>query len=425
MRDGNTHKNQLISHFYMILLFAWRYFKGKKSTQAVQIISWVSILAMAVGTAALIIVLSVFNGFESFIKNLYSDFYPQVKITALKGKAFHTNDSLLFQLKNIEGVESISTSLEENVLFSYEENQVIATLKGIDTAYNHVTNMTKNVRYGKMDFTTYDEIPPIVLGIGISNRLGASDESPLPINCYSFKKGTSTSFIDMAQAYNSNYFNVTGVYFLQEEIDNQYAFAPLHLVQDLTQNEQKISSIEVSFNSTSKQSKIEQEIKQLSANYQLKAETRYEQNKTLYFILKSERWAVYAILTLMLIIASFNIIGSLSMLVIEKQKDISILKAMGMQNSQLKNIFMATGILLSTIGAGIGCVLATIICLLQQHFGFVKLGGSGSFLIDAYPVKMKWEDYFLVMFTVIVIAAIASIIPSIKASNKPIELRVK
>jgi lipoprotein-releasing system permease protein len=127
----------------------------------------------------------------------------------------------------------------------------------------------------------------------------------------------------------------------------------------------------------------------------------------------------------MLIIASFNIIGSLSMLVIEKQKDISILKAMGMQHGHIRNIFMATGILLSTIGAGIGCVLATSVCILQQQFGFIKLGGSGSFLIDAYPVKMKWEDFLLVMLTVIVIAAIASIIPSIKAASKPIELRVK
>lgn len=409
----------------MTLLFAWRYFKGKKSTQAVQIISWVSILAMAVGTAALIIVLSVFNGFESFIKNLYSDFYPKIKITAIEGKTFIPNDRLLVRLKNIQGLQSISTSLEDNVLFSYEENQVIATLKGIDTAYNHVTNMNKNVRYGKMDFTSVEDIAPIVLGIGISNRLGASDESPLPINCYSFKKGTSTSFLDMAQAYNSSYFSVTGVYYLQEEIDNKYAFAPLHIVQELTQNVDKISSIEISFSKDAKQASLEKEVKQLSAQYHLKAETRYEQNKTLYFILESERWAVYAILTLMLIIASFNIIGSLSMLVIEKQKDISILKAMGMQHGHIRNIFMATGILLSTIGAGIGCILATSVCILQQQFGFIKLGGSGSFLIDAYPVKMKWEDFLLVMLTVIVIAAIASIIPSIKASKKPIELRVK
>jgi lipoprotein-releasing system permease protein len=127
----------------------------------------------------------------------------------------------------------------------------------------------------------------------------------------------------------------------------------------------------------------------------------------------------------MLLIASFNILGSLSMLVLEKQKDISILKAMGMQNSQIKKIFMATGILLSIIGASIGCLLATIICIVQQHFGLVKLGGNGSFLIEAYPVKMKWEDFILVMITVIIIASVASIIPSIKAAKKPIELSVK
>lgn len=409
----------------MVLQFAWRYFKGKKSTQAIQLISWVSVLAMAIGTAALIIVLSVFNGFESFIKNLYSDFYPQLKITSVKGKTFEENNNLIYQLKNIKGVETISKTLNEKVLFSYDENQVIATLKGIDTNYNHVTNMNKNVRYGKMDFIKDSALVPIVLGIGISNRLGASEESPLPINCYSFKKESSNSIMDMAQAYNSNYFSVTGVYYLQEDIDNQYAFAPLETVQLLSQHEHELSALEISFSKDANEQDIQQTINKFIAPYGLQSATRYEQNKTLYFILKSERWAVYSILSLMLLIASFNIIGSLSMLVIEKQKDISILKAMGMQNSQIKKIFMATGILLSVIGASIGCLLATIVCFLQQQFGIVKLGGNGSFLIEAYPVKMKIEDFVLVMITVVIIATLASLIPSMKASKRPIELSVK
>jgi lipoprotein-releasing system permease protein len=409
----------------MVLQFAWRYFKGKKSTQAIQIISWVSVLAMAVGTAALIIVLSVFNGFESFIKNLYSDFYPQLKITSVIGKSFEENDALILQLKSIKGIQTISKTLNEKVLFSYDENQVIATLKGIDTNYNHVTSMNKNVRYGKMDFIKDSALVPIVLGIGISNRLGASEESPLPINCYSFKKESSNSIMDITQAYNSNYFTVTGVYYLQEDIDNQYAFAPLKTVQLLSQHEHQLNALEISFSKDVNEQDIQQIINTLIEPYGLQSATRYEQNKTLYFILKSERWAVYAILSLMLLIASFNILGSLSMLVLEKQKDISILKAMGMQNSQIKKIFMATGILLSIIGASIGCLLATIICIVQQHFGLVKLGGNGSFLIEAYPVKMKWEDFILVMITVIIIASVASIIPSIKAAKKPIELSVK
>lgn len=408
----------------MILQFAWRYIMGKKSTQAVQIISWVSVLAMAVGTAALIVVLSVFNGFEFFIKNLYSDFYPALKITAIKGKNFSDQDSIYQVLKNTKGIHSISKTLEEKVLFSYEDNQIIGTLKGIDTAYLNVTHINKNIRDGYMSLSDSNELANIVLGVGMSNRLGISDISILPLNCYSFKK-ESNSIMDMAQAYNNTYFTVTGVYYLQEEIDNQFAFASLNIVQQLTQNENNISSLELSFEPNADIEKIQKQLNPFLIKFGLTSATRYEQNKTLYFILKSERWAVYAILTLMLIIASFNIVGSLSMLVIEKQKDIAILKAMGMQNSQIKKIFLTTGIFLSVLGASIGCILAATICIVQQQFGLVKLGGSGSFLIEAYPVKMLAGDFVLVMTTVVVIAIFASWIPSVKASKKPIELRVK
>lgn len=406
----------------MILQFAWRYFKGKKSTQAIQIISWVSVMAMAVGTAALLIVLSVFNGFEDFIKKLYSDFYPQVKVSPVSGKTFQDDSVLIYQIKSIEGIKAVSKTLEHKVLFSYEENQVIATIKGIDNAYNSVTRMKDNIRFGKMDFSLPSELSPIVLGLGLSNRLGASDESILPINCYSFKK-ESGSMVDLGQPYNNTYFTITGVFGLQEEIDNQFALAPLDIAQQLSKNENKLSAYEIAFTEKADQKNVLNKLSQLCAKYNLKAETRYEQNKTLYFILSSERWAVYAILTLMLLIASFNIIGSLSMLVIDKQKDIAILKTMGMENNTIRKIFLSTGVLLSLIGGALGSLIAVIVCVLQQQFGFVKLGGSGSFLIDAYPVEMKWTDFVLVLITVIIISLLASLIPSIKASRKPVSLR--
>ena len=406
----------------MILQFAWRYFKGKKSTQAIQIISWVSVMAMAVGTAALLIVLSVFNGFEDFIKKLYSDFYPQVKVSPMSGKTFQDDSVLIYQIKSIEGIKAVSKTLEHKVLFSYEENQVIATIKGIDTAYNSVTRMKDNIRFGKMDFSLPSELSPIVMGLGLSNRLGASDESILPINCYSFKK-ESGSMMDLGQPYNNTYFTITGVFGLQEEIDNQFALAPLDITQQLSENENKISAYEIAFTEEADQKKALKKLSQLCTKYNLKAETRYEQNKTLYFILSSERWAVYAILTLMLLIASFNIIGSLSMLVIDKQKDIAILKTMGMENNRIRKIFLSTGVLLSLIGGALGSLIAVIVCVLQQQFGFVKLGGSGSFLIDAYPVEMKLTDFILVFITVIIISLLASLIPSIKASRRPVSLR--
>jgi lipoprotein-releasing system permease protein len=410
----------------MILIFAWRYLKGKKSTQAVQIISWVSVAAMAVGTAALIIVLSVFNGFEGFIKELYSDFYPEIKISASVGKNFQFSAENKFKLNSIKSIQSVSYSLEEKILMAHDETQMIGIIKGVDEQYDEVTNFTKHIKYGKAYFKDVaNEFPKIVLGLGVSNKLSVNEQSALPMNCYAFKKNAAFNSLNPDAVYSSSLYQVSGVYLLQDVIDNQYGFASLESVQNLTDKPNELSSIELKLKNNANADDVKASLQQLFKSQPFKIETRLEQNRTLYFVLKSERWAVYAILTLMLIIASFNIIGSLSMLVIEKEKDIAILKTMGMQNNIIQKIFLSTGVLLSMLGAVIGCILALVICLLQQHFGFVKLGSGDSFLINAYPVKLHVFDFVLVLATVVFIAALASLIPSIKASKKEITLRVK
>jgi lipoprotein-releasing system permease protein len=409
----------------MIFKFAWRYLFGKKSTQAINIISWVSIIAMAVSTAALIIVLSVFNGFEFFIKDLYTDFYPEIKITAIQGKTFNFDSTFEIEIAKLNNIQYVSKSLEDKVLFLNNETQVIANLKGIDTTYYHTSNFQHNIHFGGLNDTLPDEYSPIVLGLGVSNRLGANEESGIPIQCYSFKSDQQGINLDPTNIYNTQLFLVTGIYALQEEIDNQYAFAPLSVVQSLTEKYNQFSSLELKLNNPNEGDIVKKQLQPLLAKYQLKAETRYEQNKTLYFILKSERWAVFAILTLMLIIASFNIIGSLSMLVIEKEKDISILKTMGMTNYKIKSIFLSTGVFISLFGASLGAALALLICLLQQHFKLIKLGSEGSFLIEAYPVKLQLVDFIMIFATVLIISILASWIPAIKASKKEIELRVR
>lgn len=408
----------------MIFTFAWRYLKGKKSTQAVQVISWVSVLAMAVGSAALIIVLSVFNGFEGFIKELYSDFYPEIKIMASVGKNFIFLEKE--KLKSVQEIQYTSYSLEEKILMAYDETQIIGILKGVDIEYDSVTNFSKHIKYGKAYFNDIEnEVPKIVLGLGVSNKLSVNEQSALPISCYAFKKNAAFNSIDPNDIYTSSLYQVSGVYLLQDVIDNQYGFASLQSVQNLTDKQNQYSSIEIKLKDNANVEVVKKKLQTILNNSSLKFETRLEQNRTLYFVLKSERWAVYAILTLMLIIASFNIISSLSMLVIEKEKDIAILKTMGMQNNMIQKIFLSTGVLLSMHGAVIGCILALVICLLQQQFGFVKLGSGDSFLIDAYPVKLSVWDFVLVLITVVIIASLASLIPSMKASNKGIELRVK
>jgi lipoprotein-releasing system permease protein len=377
---------------------------------------------MSIGTAALLIVLSVFNGFESFIKELYTGFYPDIKITAAQGSTF-TIDSVLYKhLNKISDIQVYSTCLDEKVLLTNHTTQVIATVKGVDEYYPDVTDFKKFVTYGTYDFNRDADIPPIILGIGLSNQLGATEETHLPISCYVFQQSGKT--INPLNAYQTSLFEVTGVYVLQEEIDQQYAIAPYAMISALSGKQGLASSVDVKLKPGASSSSVIKKINAMAGIQKYQVQNRYEQNQTLYFILKSERWAVYAILTLMLIIASFTIVGSMSMLVLDKQTDISMLKAMGMENKTIERIFMRTGVILAVTGAVIGSALAILICGLQQQFGWVKLAGGGdSFLIDAYPVDMVWTDFVLVFTTVICIAWVASFFPARKAARRQISLR--
>lgn len=408
----------------MILKFAWRYFRGKKSTQAIQIISWVSVVAMAVGTAALILVLSVFNGFESFIKDLYSNFYPDIKITSVVGNDFELQEPVFREIEKIKGIQFISKTLEQKALLTFEENQSVVTLKGVDANYDSVTQVVDDLQQEMSDMDSMQTLPLIALGLGVSNNLGADEETHFPINCYIFKKDANIS-LDPTQIYNTQPFVISALFKIQDEIDNEYAFTSLITLQELSEKYNAISSLEIKLVNDADEKETIKQLSKILGPHHLKAETRYEQNKTLFFILKSEGWAVYAILTMMLLIASFNIIGSLSMLVIEKEKDIAILKTMGMQNMGIRKIFIATGILISMTGALIGCVLAAIICFVQIQFGFVKWGDGDEFVATALPVKLNPLDFVLALGTVVVIAIIASWIPAVKASKKEIELRVR
>ena len=404
----------------MMFRIAWRYIWGSRSAQAVQIISWVSVLAMTVGSAALSLVLSVFNGFEHFIKQLYSDYYPEIRINATAGRTFSDDSVLQVMLRRTPEIRAVSRTLEEKVLFSFDGSQVIATLKGVDEKYPEVCAIRDHMQYG--DYALHDDaaLTPAVLGIGLANRLGTSNAVVLPLTAYSFRPSGPTA-MDLAQAYNSSYFAVEGLFGLQEEIDNQLALTNLKAVQDLSGREGEVSALEIALQHGANAKAVLRDLEPLLKKHNLKGQTRYEQNRTLYFILRSERWAVYAILTLMMAIASFNIVGSLSMLVIDKQRDIAILKAMGLQEAGLQRVFLYVGVLLALIGGAFGTLLAVAIALGQQYFGWVKLGGSGDFLMEAYPVRLQPLDFVLVLITVTCIAALASWVPARRAARRALD----
>jgi len=401
--------------------FAWRYFRSKKTTNAINVISWVSISAIAVGTAALLIILSVFNGFEGFIKDLYNSFYPEIKITASSGKTFESNYTIIKSLKEIDGIKAVSYCLEEKVLLNYGEDQAIVTLKGVDSQYNAVTQLTKSINYGMMDFSSNPNV--IVLGLGIANKLGASEQSLLPVTGYAFRN-TKGYNLNAINTFSQADFAVQGVFYLQDDIDETYAFAPLSTVQNLLGKSESYSSIEIALKEGVNSEKIQRQLKEALANQELTIATRYEQNKTLFMILSSERWAVYAILSLMLFIASFNIIGCLAMLILEKRKDIAILRTMGGQQVFIKKVFLSTSVLIALIGAGLGSLLAILFSVLQKNYGFLKLGDD-NFLVESYPVEMHWQDFVLIIVTVVIISLVSGYWPAKKAAEGAIELRVR
>ncbi|MBS4043122.1 MAG: ABC transporter permease [Chitinophagaceae bacterium] len=404
----------------MNFVFAWRYFKSKKTTNAINIIAWVSVTAIAVVTAAIIIVLSVFNGFEGLVKSLYSDFYADIKISSTQ-HSFQFKPEQFIQLKEINGVDYFSGIVEEKAILLNEGLQSIVVLKAVDTNYTSVNKIQQYVHRGEFKLGHQQE-PQIVLGAGIENALGVDVEHHYtPLLLYMPNRNSNKSITSL-EGFNSATINPVGTFLVQQEFDNKYVFTNLSFAQymlDFKENE--YTSIEILLSKNANPESVKKSLQQL-LGAAFKVETRYEQNSSLFKIMQVEKWFIYALLSLILAIAAFNIVGALTMLVLEKQKDIHILKAMGANEGLIRKIFLTEGIMLASIGGGIGILISIIICLLQQHFHFIKLEG-GTFIIDYYPVKMLLFDFILTIFTILFIAFVASWIPSAKAAKSLMQLK--
>ncbi len=406
----------------MYLTFAWRYFKAKKSTNAINIIAWVSVLAIATGTAALIILLSVFNGFEDLVKSLYANFYTDIRIAPANGKTISFSAQQLNRLKALTEISAYSLVMEEKALLQNGEFQSIIYLKGVDEAYGKVTGVARSIVRGRFELGTADT-PAAVLGAGIENAIGVqADRALVPLTIYLPKREINTELADPLQSLSADNINTSGTFVIQQDFDNKYVITNLGFVKRmLNLKSDEFGAVEISLQDPGNDQSAKKEIAKIfGSSYQI--QTRYEQNKSLYAVMRLEKWVIYGILSLILVVAAFTMIGALTMLVLEKQKDIQLLKALGTGNALIQKIFLSEGILLATVGGGLGVLLAILICWLQVHYKLVKLQGS-SFLIDHYPVKMVVGDFVLVLITVLTVAWIASWFPSRKASLQPIELR--
>lgn len=405
----------------MHFLFAWRYFKAKKTTNAINIIAWISILAMMIGTAALILVLSVFNGFEGLVKSLYSSFYTDLKVFPAQGKVLRLSPAQLEQIRKLDGVKAFSLVAEEKALVQNGEFQSIVMLKGVDSSYYRVAGVASNTVRGT--FTLGNEVnPALVLGAGVENALHVmADRNLLPMTVYLPDKQAGVN-TDLMRSVRSQNAVPTGVFMIQKDFDNKYAITNLDFIRQMSGlGADEAGALEIALTNPDAANRKMKELQDiLGKDY--KVLTRYLQNKDLYSVMRAEKWVIYAILCLILVVAAFNMIGALTMLVLEKRKDTMVLRALGANAGFIQRIFINEGFLLALIGGGLGMLTALIIALGQQHFHWLSLGG-GSFLIDYFPVELHLTDFILVGATVFLISLLASWIPASRAVREEEELR--
>lgn len=405
----------------MNFLFAWRYFKAKKTTNAINVISWISIVAIVIGTASLILVLSVFNGFEGLVKSLYSSFYPDLKVSPTSGKQIVLTPEQLQKLRSIHGVKSISLVVEEKALLKNGDYQSIINLKGVDDNFTSVTSVKEHIVKGEFNTGTANNAL-LVLGAGIENAVGVqSDRNLLPLTIYLPRKG-AVSLSDPFRSLSVDTINTAGTFLIQQDFDNKYAITNLAFVKNMLGMDADVyGAAEMAVNSNADAEEVQNAVKRfLGKDYVV--QNRFEQNASLYSVMQVEKWMIYAILSLILVVAAFNMIGALTMLVLEKKQDISVLHALGADRSFIQKIFLSSGILLALIGGGVGMLLAFLIGKAQTRFHLIPLQGN-TFMVDYFPVKMVFSDFLLVSFTVLVIAVIASYIPARKAALQQFVLR--
>lgn len=400
---------------------AWRYIFSKKSTNAINIISGISMTGIIVGTASLIIVLSAFNGFEDLVQRLYSTFYPDITVTPAQGKVFVPDSVQLAKIRQIDGVEEISQTLEENVLLAYNKQEHIATIKGVDSMYQYVTAVDDSVYYGdyilNYQYLNYN-LNCAVFGSGVANTLNLNlglDYPPVQI--FMPRRGIKGS-ANPRNTFVQRGIQPMGVFRIQQEFDSKYVITSLDFMHELLEyTNGEVSSLEIKTNGKRDVDDIMKDISAIVGN-SFDVKNRVMQNEFLYRVMRTEKWAVYFILTFIFIIAAFNMIGSIAMLVIDKKKDIGILRSLGATEASVRNIFFVQGVLQTLVSIAIGFAIATLLCWLQMKYGLITIPGQGTFVVTAYPIALEWNDYVSVFFTVFIIGCIASYFPAYMAARQ-------
>ena len=396
-----------MNNFRFAIYIASRYLFSKKKHHAVNIISTISAVSVAIGTIALIVVLSAFNGLEGLVESLYSSFDPAIKIMAKEGKTFNAKDIDETAIKAINGVKYCTQTLEETVYLEYRKNESLASVKGIEPEFIKMTGLDSMIVEGELKLKE-EELNYAILGYGIAYNLSVFIETlTSPIKIYAAKRDKNITGINAHEAFNKELIMPSSVFSVNQDFDMKYILVPLDFAKKLLGHTDEVSALEVDIEKNAEPEIIKQKVQAIVGNaYEVK--TRYEINELIFKTNAIEKWITYLILSFILLIATFNVISSLTMLIMDKKEDIYTLQSMGANNQLISQIFFLEGLLITLLGGVTGLVIGALICWGQQLFGFVRLGGI---IVDYYPVSMKLTDFILILSTVFVIGIIASWLP--------------
>lgn len=393
----------------MILPFfiAKRYLFAKKSHNVINIISLISASGIALGTMALIIILSVYNGFEGLIKSLYSAHDSDLLIIPREGKSFVPHSQGFDFIRSSEKVARFCEIIEENIFIKYSQQESVATIKGVDSNYQAITQLRDFITDG--EFSLYQgEVPQAIVGRGIANNLRLNIHFVDPLYLYFPSRNSPISLINPTSSLNQERVFPSGIFSIEQGFDNKYIYIPIEVARNLTEYDNEVTSVELYLKEGSDKEELKGEFgNALGEDFIIK--NRYEQNETLYRMMGSEKLSIYIILLFVIIIISCNLFGSLSMLIIEKREDVESLKSMGANDKLIKHIFLLEGWFISIIGIIAGTILGLIICFIQMKYGIVTM--PGNFIIDSYPVVVKFVDVTLIVCGVAAIGYLAAKLP--------------
>lgn len=385
---------------------AKRYLFSKKSHNVINIISGIAMIGIGVGAMAMVVVMSLFNGIQGLVEDLYSSFDPAIKITVAEGKTFSVADIPKAKILSIEGVEFYSESLEETVLLKHRDKQSVATIKGVEQDFLDMSGLDSLTVEGELKLNDGD-IPLAVVGYGIKYQLGLYIEgnyTGIQVYAPSREKYSSTN---PEKAFTKMNIMPGGVFTINPDFDEKYILVPLSFTRKILNYEDEVSSIEIGTKEDAEADEIKQEIQDLLGDEYL-VRTRYELNEIIFKTNNTEKWITFLILIFILVIAMFNLVSAVAMIIMDKKKDVYTLKSLGANGQHIRRIFLIEGMLISLIGGLCGMGIGYLLCFIQDVFGVLKLEGI---VVDQYPVLMKWQDFGMILSTVVVIGILASWFP--------------